>query len=226
MKLRTVIAANVALLLLAAFSVQAADEGTRFYARSGSKMRLEGTSNIHDWQVESSLIGGYLEVGPGFPVEPGQAATPGKVEAKAEPFIMVRSLKSLEKDGKPYSDRMDEVMYEHLKAQDDPKAKITYHLTDLTLKEPAKSKDAPYVFEAKGDLAIAGVTNKVTMPVSILPLGDKKLKITGSTSVKMSDYKIEPPAPKIALGMIKTGDEVKLSFDWMVGQRTAPPAVK
>lgn len=226
MKIRTLIAGNLALLLLASFSVQAADEATRFYARSGSKMRMEGTSNIHDWQVESSLIGGYLEVGPGFPVEPGQAATPGKVEAKAEPFIMVRSLKSLEKDGKPYSDKMDEVMYEHLKAQDDPKARIMFHLTELTLKEAAKSKETPYVFEAKGELAVAGVTNKITMPVNILPLGDKKLKVTGTTAVKMTDFKIEPPAPKIALGMIKTGDEVKLIFEWMVGQRAAPAAAK
>jgi hypothetical protein len=226
MKLRTLIAGNLALLLLAGLSVQAADEATRFYARAGSKMRLEGTSNIHDWQVESSLIGGYLEVGPGFPVEPGQAATPGKVQAKAEPFVMVRSLKSLEKDGKPYSDRMDEVMYEHLKAQDDQKARIMFHLADLTLKESAKSKDAPYVFEAKGDLVVGGVTNKLTMPVNILPLGDKKLKVTGTTSVKMTDFKIDPPAPKIALGMIKTGDDVKVIFEWMVGQRAAPAAAK
>ncbi|HWV99889.1 MAG TPA: YceI family protein [Candidatus Acidoferrum sp.] len=226
MKLRTLIAGNLALLLLAGLSVQAADEATRFYARAGSKLRLEGTSNIHDWQVESSLIGGYLEVGPGFPVEPGQAAAPGKVQAQAEPFVMVRSLKSLEKDGKPYSDRMDEVMYEHLKAQDDQKARITFHLADLTLKEPAKSKDAPYVFEAKGDLVVGGVTNQLTMPVNILPLGDKKLKVTGATSVKMTDFKIDPPAPKIALGMIKTGDDVKVSFEWMVGQRAAPAAAK
>ena len=41
--------------------------------------------------------------------------TPGKVEAKAEVFIQVRSLKSIEKDGKPYSDKMDEIMWEHLK---------------------------------------------------------------------------------------------------------------
>ena len=223
MKLRTLIAANFALVLLAAFSVQAAEEGTRFFARSGSKMRMEGTSNIHDWQVESTLIGGFLEVGPGFPMEPGQAATPGKIPAKAEAFVMVRSLKSLEKDGKPYSDRMDEVMYEHLKGQDQ-RARIVYRLDELTLKEAAKSKEAPYVFEAKGDLVVAGVTNKITMPVNILPLGDNKLKVSGTTTVKMSDFKIDPPAPKIALGMIKTGDEVKLIFDWMVGQRTAPAA--
>jgi hypothetical protein len=223
MRIRTLIAGNLALFLLAALSAQAADQMTKYFAKSGSKMRIEGTSNIHDWQVEGTLIGGFFEVGPNFPSEPGQPATVGKIDAHAEPFIMVRSLKSVEKDGKPYSDRMDEVMYEHLKAPESPK--ITYHLTDLTLKESAKSKDAPYLFDAKGELVVAGITNQISMPVSVLLLGDKKLKVSGSTTVKMSDFKIEPPAPKIALGMIKTGDEVKLIFDWMVAQRPPPAAV-
>jgi len=192
---------------------------TKLSARSGSKMRIEGTSNIHDWQAESPLIGGSLEVGRNFPLEPGQNCTPGKVECKGEAFITARSLKSLEKDGKPYSDRMDEVMWEHMNEQ--KYKKIVFKITELTLKESAKSKDAPYVFEAKGDLAVNGVTNSITMPVNVLPLGDKKLKISGSTTVKMSDFKIEPPAPKLAMGMIKTGDPVKIIFDWNVQQRPA-----
>ena len=185
-------------------------------------MRIEGTSNIHDWQVESPFIAGLLEVGPNFPMEPGQAVTPGKVEAKAEVFITVRSLKSLEKDGKPYSDKMDEVMWEHMKETENKK--IVFHLSELTLKEAATAKDAPYVFEAKGNLAVAGVTNKITMMVNVLPLGEKKLKITGTTNLKMTDYKIEPPAPKIALGMIKTGDDVKLIFEWRLEQPKTPAA--
>jgi len=220
MKIRTLITGNLAFLLLAGLTVQAADQMTKYYARSGSKMRIEGTSTIHDWQVEGTLVGGFLEVGANFPAEPGQAATPGKVEAHAEPFIMVRSLKSVEKDGKPYSDRMDEVMYDHLKAKDSPK--ISFRLTDLTLKESAKSNDAPYVFEAKGQISVAGVTNDVTMPVNIVPLGDKKLKISGKTNLKMTDFKVEPPNP-LGLG-IKTGDEIKISFDWMVAQRNPPAA--
>jgi hypothetical protein len=222
MKIRTLIAWNLLLLLITAASTHGADAMTKYYAKSGSKMRMEGTSNIHDWQVEGTLIGGFFEVGANFPSEPGQAATPGPIDAHAEPFIMVRSLKSIEKDGKPYSDKMDEVMYEHLKAQESPK--IAFHLTDLTLKESAKSKETPYVCEAKGQLAVAGVTNAITMPVNILPLGDKKLKISGSVTIKMTDFKVEPPAPKIAMGMIKTGDEVKLIFDWMVAQRNLPGA--
>jgi hypothetical protein len=223
MKKRTMIARIAAVWLLAMVALPAAGQTTTLSARSGSKMRIEGTSNIHDWQVESPFIGGMLEVGAGFPLEPGQAATPGKVEVKGEVFIQVRSLKSVEKDGKPYSDKMDEVMWEHMKEPENKR--IVYHPTELTLKEAPKAKDAPYVFEAKGDLAVAGVTNPITMTVNVLPLGDKKYKITGSTSLKMTSFKVEPPAPKIALGMIKTGDDVKLIFEWRLAQK-APAAAK
>jgi hypothetical protein len=213
-------ATNAAPATAAPAPAPSAGQTTRFDSKPGTlKVRIEGTSNIHDWQVEGKLIGGYLEVGPGFPVEPGQAATPGKVQAKVETFIPVRSMASVEKDGKPYSTKMDDIMYEKLKAQEFPR--IFYRLTELTLKEPAKSKDAPYVFDAKGELAVAGVTNTISMPVNITPLGEGRLRVTGSVGVKMTDFKIEPPAPALALGMIKTGDDVKLIFDWTVAQRKA-----
>lgn len=222
MKIRTIITGNIALLLLAGATLPAVGATVTYAARSGSKMRIEGTSNIHDWQVESPFIGGMIEAGTGFPTEPGQAVTPGKVEAKADVFIQVRSLKSVEKDGKPYSDKMDEVMWEHMKEPENKR--IVFHLTELTMKEAAKAKDAPFVCEVKGDLSVAGTTKSITMPVNILPLADNKLKVTGSVTIKMTDYKVEPPSPKIALGLIKTGDEVKLVFDWMLAQKKAPAA--
>src|SRR5437660_1315750 len=100
MKIRSLFAGTMVGMLAVGFSVSAA-ELARYNAKPGAlKMRIEGTSNIHDWQVEGSIIGGYLEVAPEFPVQPGQAATPGKIEAKAEAYIPVRSLFSIEKDGK------------------------------------------------------------------------------------------------------------------------------
>jgi len=230
MKKQTLISVTIPLLLLAALSLQAADQKTTYAARSGSKMRIEGTSNIHDWQVESSIIGGMMEVGPGFPTEPGQAATPGKMDAKVEAFVTVRSLKSIEKDGRPYSDPMDNIMYEKLKASEDPVTKkvpyprIEYRLSELVLKEAPKDKDGAYVFDAKGDLAIAGVTNKIAMLVNVTPMPDKKLKIAGTVTLKMTDFKIEPPAPKLAFGLIKTGDPVKLIFEWILAPRKTPAA--
>jgi hypothetical protein len=219
MKIRILSASLV--LLLAGLAAQAADKPVRFDSKSGPnvKVRVEGTSTIHDWQVEGPLIGGFIEVGSGFPIEPGQQTSPGKVEARVEAFIPVRSLKSVEKDGSHYSDKMDEIMFEKLKSQ--THSRILYRLSELTLKESPKTKDLPYVFDSKGELVVAGVTNKIAMAVNVTPLGDQKLKLTGNTKVKMTDYGIQPP---VLIGVLSTGDEVTLGFEWMVVHKTPPAA--
>ena len=101
------------------------------------------------------------------------------------------------------------------------KMACVHALAELTRKEVPKTKDAPYVFDAKGDLAVAGVTNNIAMTINVVHIPDNKLEITGTTTLKMTDFKVEPPAPKIALGLIKTGDDVKLIFKWIVQQRKA-----
>jgi hypothetical protein len=165
-----------------------------------------------------------MEVGPGFPIEPGQSVTPGKIEAKAYAFIPVHSLKSVKEDGTPYSERMDEVTYEHLK---EPLfQQIVYHLTELTLKEGPKTNGGPYVFESKGNLTIAGVTNNIPMTVYILPTvakGEKRLEVTGQAEVKMTDFKVAPVDINLVLGHITTGDKVTLVFKWILWQKKAAP---
>ena len=149
----------------------------RFVARTGSKVRIEGTANIihPTWQVESPVIGGFLEVGPGFPLEPGQTLEPGPVQAQAEAFIAVRSLKSVEPDGRPYSDRMDEIMYESLREKQNHT--IRYRLLEMSLKGATNYNNVlQYEFDSRGELVVAGVTNEITMPVFVLPLGGGKLK--------------------------------------------------
>ena len=193
----------------------------RFAARSGSRVRIEGTSNIHDWQVESPFVGGSLEVGPGFPLEPGQALEPGPVQAQAEVFIQVRSLKSVDKDGRPYSDKMDEIMWESLREQQN--RRIRYRLVEMSFKGATNVNEVlQYEFDSRGELEVAGVTNEITMPVFVQPLGSGKLKISGGTSLKMTSFKIDPPAPKLALGSIKIGDDVNIQFDWVVAARSGP----
>ena len=222
MNARTLMAGSAALLLGATFNLRGADQMIGFHATPGSKMLIDGTANmIHtEWRVRSPLIRGHLEAGPGCPVEPGQAATPGKLQVTADVGIPVNTLKSINEDGSHYDDKMDDIMYEKLKLAQ--YRDISFHLTELALKEAPKSKDAPYVCEAKGSLGIAGVTNQVSMPVNILPLEGKKLKVSGSTTVKMTSYKIQPVEKSLGpLGTIKTGDEVKLTFDWMLA-RNAP----
>ena len=179
-------------------------------------VRIEGTSTVHDWQVEGHLIGGSAELGTGLPTGPGAQARPGTVDAKVSAFIPVRSLKSVEKDGSPYSDPMDEIMYGKLLAQ--ANQRITYTLTSLTLKEQPREMTGPYQYEATGNLCVAGVTNVITMPVAVLPDAAGRIQFAGSVKVKMTDFKISPPSPSFGGVSIKTGDEVTLRFVWWVNR--------
>ncbi len=198
----------IATALLCAAALCAA-ELTKFTAQPGSKVKIDGTSTVHDWTVEGGIIAGAMELDPAFAAEPTKAK-PGKVAAKVDATIPVRTLKS----GKS---PMDNIMHAAMKQPLHPQ--IKYRLTELTLKETPKNAEAPWEFDSKGELVVAGVTNQVAFPVTMTRT-DKAIKTTGSTSVKMTSFGIQPPAPAVALGLIKTGDDVKLTFEW----NTAVPA--
>ncbi len=180
---------------------------TKFQAQPGSKVKIEGTSTVHDWTVEGGIIGGGLELDSKFVGDPAKAQ-PGKVPAKVEATIPVRTIKSGKKS-------MDDIMHAAMKQPQHPQ--IKYRLTELTLKETPKSAEGPFIFDSKGELSVAGVTNKVAFPVTMTRVDKNKMKTTGATNVKMTSFGIQPPAPKIALGLISTGDDVKIAFEWNTG---------
>jgi len=180
---------------------------TRYTAQPGSKVKLDGTSNIHDWTVEGGIVGGAMELDSAFMADP-PSGKPGKIAAKVEVTIPVRSLKSGNK-------LMDDRMYDAFKQPQFPQ--IKYRLTELTLKEAPKSANGPFTFDSKGELAVSGVTNKVSFPVTIART-DKTMKATGSTTVKMTSFGITPPGLVVA---IRTGDDVKITFDWLTSPAEA-----
>jgi polyisoprenoid-binding protein YceI len=190
----------------------------RFDSKPGSNVRIEGTSSIHDWQVTGKLIGGYLEVGAGFPTNATAPARPGKVEARGEIFIPVRSLKSITKEGNAYSTAMDDIMYEKFLNADHPK--IFYRVKELVLKTTPTGAGLPFVFDSQGELVVAGVTNQISLPVNITIPAENTIKVVGNTAVKMTQFNIKPPAPLTI--MITTGDEVKLFFEWIAVRKTMP----
>ena len=125
--------------------------------------------------------------------------------------MAVRSLKC--SSGKA----MDAVMQEAMKEKENPR--IVFKLVELTFKE---AKGAQVQFEAKGTLSVSGVTKEITFPVTLVRRVDQsRVTFNGTTTVKMTDFKITPPAPTAAVGLIKTGDEVKLTFEWVVGKKEA-----
>ena len=64
-----------------------------------------------------------------------------------------------------------------------------------------------------GNLTIAGFSRYIDLTIDLIRMSDKRLKVVGETSLKMTDYHIKKP--KAMLGMIRTGDEVTIRFEWV-----------
>jgi polyisoprenoid-binding protein YceI len=190
---------------LAASSLLAAEAVRYTPVPNTSKLRMDGTSTIHDWHADTDVIGGFMEIEATFP-DTADNSTPSAIRPKIEVKIPVRALKT--SGGK----RMDAVMQEHMKF--DQHKMIEYRVVELTPKS-----GAPAQFEAKGALTVAGITKTNTMSVAIERVEKTRLKVTGKTALKMTDFGISPPAPDVGLGLIKTGDDVQLSFEWVTEQK-------
>jgi polyisoprenoid-binding protein YceI len=195
------------LAALFVFSAVSASAETLRYAASprGSKVKIEGTSTVHDWTVESAIIGGAMELESNFPLDPAQAGGDVKVTPKVQVKIPVSSIKS----GKAL---MDDVMHDAMKIKDF--SQIEYTLDEMKAKNPERKAGDPLEFNTKGQLTVAGVKKPIDMVVSMVPQGDK-LKVVGSKNLKMTDFGIKPPAPSLGLGLIKTSDDVKITFEWL-----------
>ncbi len=188
--------------------------GYQFKAMSGSFVRIEGTSSIHDWTVESPFIGGNGAVSPGLTVSGDDQSISQITNASATAFVLVNSLKSVEKNGKPFSDKMDQAMYELLRGEAYPR--IVFTLESLKPKGNSKAGSSVQFFDARGTLAIAGVTNSIKLPVTKSPLTEGGIQFAGNTRLKMSDFNITPPSYPVGVTSIKVGDEVKVTFVWNV----------
>lgn len=184
-----------------------AQEKTAYQGLPGSKVKVDGTSNIHDWSVESRIIGGTIEFDSRIATNPAEAL---KAAPKVEVMIPVRSLKS-------GNTKMDEIMMETMEEKAQPR--ITYNVTKLTLKEPPAAAGGPFKVDAIGLLTVHGVTVTNQMVATIEPQPGDKLKITGNTEAKMTAFGMKPPAPTIAGGAISTGDDVKISFEWITRKK-------
>ena len=203
-------------LAVSAAAVAPADPMIRLITSKG-KVRVEGSSSIDDWQVESRSLEGFMEVSSDFPGRSAAGKGLAPVRARAEAWLDVRSLKSVEKDGKPFSNRMDEIMHEALRSHEHPR--IIYRLTSLSLKSGLATAEAGATLVARGQLVVGGVTNELAMPMTVVWAGPDQLKVSGTAGLKMTDFQIDPPSPKIALGLIRTRDDVRFSVEWLLVRR-------
>ena len=214
---------TAALLLAGSALLRAADAPppAHYQAQStNTTVEIQGTSTFHDWEMKGTTMGGWVDFPAGVSFDLSQATPPGTMDgnlpASGTYTILVRQIRS---QVSVLPGTMDGVMQGAMKEANFPR--IVYHVTALKLQTP-HAAGQPFTFDATGDLAIAGITNKVAFPVTIEPLGKNAIVIRGTAKLKMTDYKVPPPAPNIVgLGVMKCGDDIKILFNWTLLQ--TPP---
>ena len=154
-----------------------------------SKIWVEGTSTMHDWSCRVGQLDGNIEVAPDAAEKVGNVAI----------TVPARSLEC--KNG-----TMNKKAHEALEAKAHPE--ITYQLTHASLDGASANG---FVLKTTGRLTIAGTTRNIDMTVNGQVLDDGRVRFTGSTPLKMSDFGIDPPTAM--LGAMKTGNEVTVHFD-------------
>src|ERR1051325_769381 len=184
-------------LLVFLGGVAAAD---RYTPASGSFVRIEGTSTLHDWKMEGNMINGSITA------PPIEQWTNGTAHSEVSVSIPVTSIKSEHA-------KMDKLMAGALKAGANPT--IRYEMTSAALAEG----DANLLLNTRGKLTIAGVTREVEMQITATRQSDNTYVLTSRVPIRMSDYGIKPPTAM--LGTINTRNDVKVSFRWVAATPNA-----
>lgn len=178
-------------LLMMVFSMQISVAQTYNLNNSSSSLKVDGTSNLHDWDIKSgSTQKGKLTV-------TMQAGKVSKISA-LEFNVAAESLKS-GKSG------MDKNTFKALKTNQHKQ--ITYKMTSV--KSLNCSSGSSCKATVAGNLTLAGVTKAVDVTFD-MEVTNSNITLTGSRKLKMTDFNITPP--KALMGTITTGNDVTVVF--------------
>lgn len=187
-----------------------AQETARVTVTSDSKLTIDGTSNLHSWSCKAERLDAAIDVDRAAVADFAEAAP--KSLKRVEVKVPVKSIKC-------GHGGMDDNLYKALKADDSPD--VSYILASFDA-VPGDAKDT-FTLKTIGTLTIAGKEKSVAMDIEATRLPDGTIKATGLVPLKMTDYGITPPTA--IFGRLKTGDDVKVSFELTVGAKAIAAAL-
>jgi len=176
--------------VLSLFFISSPLNAQKFSAtQTGNSIQVEGTSNVHDWDLKAEKFTVQAEI------------TKGENQPEIKSLLLDLDVESL-KSGKS---GMDKNTYKAMKTDQHKKITFRYSRT-VNTKVLSGNK---YEVTAQGSLQIAGVTKNATITSQIEQKRNTYV-LTGSHTIKMEDFNITPPTA--LLGSIKTGEEVTIKF--------------
>jgi polyisoprenoid-binding protein YceI len=164
-------------------------QNTYRLAQANSSLVVMGTSTLHDWEMSARNITANMTVNK-------DGTSIQKIEnvyfsVKSDNIVSDNSI-------------MDSKAHDALKAEKYPT--ISFNMASVN---NLVSSGNTIKGSLSGNVTIAGVTKNITLPFTGTLQGNG-IQVTGSKSLKMSDFNIKPPTAM--LGTLKTGDEIKIDY--------------
>lgn len=181
-------------------------QSVRLALGPGSKLWIEGGSNLHDWHCQASALDAQIEADESILKTAPTPALLKQVSVK----VPVRSLKC-------GSGKMEDNLYKALKADAAPQ--ISYMLGTFDVQHDSADS---YTLKTVGTLTIAGTDKTVDMDVTTTRQSDGSLRVTGELPLLMTDFGVRPPTA--LLGTLRTSNEVKVKFELLVGSQALSAA--
>lgn len=185
--------------LLAALAMAATPlAGPQLNLGSESKLWVEGTSTVRDWKCQAPVVEATIG---------GDASAVKAVLAGEKGISAVTIVVPVPKMNCNDNNTMNEHMRKALKAEAFPT--ITFKLQGYEL-----AKGTPMTATLSGTLLLGGVEKPMSFPVEVADGGAGKLRVTGSTIVKMKEHDLKPPS--LMLGTMRVGNDVTVKFDLLL----------
>lgn len=165
-----------------------------------SRLWIEGRSNVNEFECEANQYFGEATLfdNPG-PVEFSQSMQERvfmQVEIRVDGFECGRS-------------RMNRDLQDALRSRDFPD--ITFLFDSADLVGFPETNDGAFEINVKGTLTVAGNTRDIQFITRAYYLEPTKVRAIGKTTIRMSDFDVEPPTA--LMGLVKADDELSVNFD-------------
>jgi polyisoprenoid-binding protein YceI len=168
------------------FATLTATAQNGFQLDTSQEFRVSGTSTLHDWDMTSEGARGTATI-----------IVEDKLIKEIPSLRVDLPVKSL----KSGSNRMDRTAYSAVDA--DTHTNVRFVLTNV------RNITAKQIV-ASGNLTIAGSTRPITLRVNYAVNGNS-IRFFGAEEITFTQFDVSPPTA--LLGTIRTGDDLKISFD-------------
>ena len=169
-------------------------ETVRLVLRQGSKLWIEGDSNLHEWKCDAQSLTPELRLERATPTDP-----PSRIQ-EARLDVAVANIEC-------GNGKMNDNLRKALKA--DTYANIGFEVSSAEFVETGSRGEIEVL--VKGKLSVAGTSRDIQMQVSGTDTGNGALRLQGRAMILMTDFGVQPPTAM--LGLLKTKNEVTIIYD-------------